>query len=205
MCGSTKIQAIKHSDIVVFRGGATNKRTRDHRDSSWKSIWTRKHSSRMHAACLPVLLKGSCTMGVPRANKFEQVEQCWPPDVTGGGCTVGLYFRERDGLCTVSSHVHGVGLEGWGPYREVPCIMGNGHMASPSCRQTNIIESITFPQLHWRAVKIQKNRKYMRPKGFRVNWMTERHKKGTKINVYGQCSYQDRVFYPLNERSNKYL
>ena len=104
-------------------------------------------------------------MGVPRANKFEQVSSVGHQ--MSRGVHSRVIFPERDGLCTVSSHVHGVGLGG--PYREVPCIMGNGHMASPSCRQTNIIESITFPQLHWRAVKTQKNRKYMRPKGFRVN------------------------------------
>ena len=108
-------------------------------------------------------------MGVPRANKFEQVSSVGHQMSPGGGVYSRVIFPGEGRSLYSELPCKWGGVGGGGSYREVPCIMGNGHMASPSCRQTNIIESITFPQLHWRAVKIQKNRKYMRPKGFRVN------------------------------------
>ena len=39
-------------------------------------------------------------------------------------------------------------------YSEVQCIIGNGHIGTP-CRQTDMYESITFLQLHWRVVMIK--------------------------------------------------
>ena len=39
-------------------------------------------------------------------------------------------------------------------YIDVQCIIGNGHMGTPSPvdRQTDTCENITFPQLRWRLV-----------------------------------------------------
>ena len=42
-------------------------------------------------------------------------------------------------------------------YREVQCVMGNGHLGPPG-GQTDTTEKITFPQLRWLAVIITFNR-----------------------------------------------
>ena len=72
-------------------------------------------------------------------NKFEQVS------------SLGHHMSLAGGSLTMKSHVQGI------LYGEVPCpkvmgvpvgevhgIMGNVHMGTPTCRQTDTTENITF-------------------------------------------------------------
>ena len=72
-------------------------------------------------------------------------------------------------------------------YSEVQYIMGNGHMPPPN-RDT--CENITFPQLHWQAVKTERNEnKYHENKqSAKVN------KQGsTEIHIY--CMFMRVTFH----------
>ena len=88
-------------------------------------------------------------------NKFEQVSSVGHQmSVVGAGtrARAGTILRLMSrGLGTLHSEVQG--------------IMGNGHMQSPSGQtewQTHTTEIITFPQLHWQAVKIIDQYKFIR-------------------------------------------
>ena len=107
---------------------------------------TRKHSSRIHTAHL-----------------------CWtyllqkPPDISVVG-REGVESQVNESLMVATRdhwQGHGWGVQylmsGRGLYCKVTCIMGNDYMGSPCGQtvwQTYMTENITFPQLHWDAVKL---------------------------------------------------
>ena len=110
---------------------------------------TRKHSNRMRMARLPTVGDSVATWcQYPGALCSEVSSDCYQMSLVEG--------RTRAGWGEALSAISGRGgWDGGGAlYCEVQCIMGNGHMGTPSL-WTDTTENITFPQLHWRAVTIK--------------------------------------------------
>ena len=101
-------------------------------------------------------------IGGPQVNKCEQASSVSQQMSVAGQLGLGKRVPRSDfwGMGGPRSYVQEGCRANRSLYSEVKGITGNDHMrTTPSCGQkewqTHITENITFPQLHWRAVKIK--------------------------------------------------